>query len=154
MSALGQKQTFRDRATCAAGKAFNRDEVFDLYFTFIPLLDFPPGIPVHLSAHQPQHQFAACERLNLRCDHESHSQNRTCAKRSRQIAIFRRRLSPVAPVSGDLGKVRCMDSNFSRRSLELRDSPCLCRGIYNVLIRTCPDSPRIYMPQQLPLRHD
>jgi pimeloyl-ACP methyl ester carboxylesterase len=85
MSVKGQKETFRDRATCAAGKAFNRDEVFDLYFTFIPLLDFPSGIPMHLSAHQPQHQLAACERLNLRCDHESHSQNRANMTPERKV---------------------------------------------------------------------
>jgi hypothetical protein len=37
-----------------------------LYFIFIPLMDFPSGIPTHLSAHLPQHQLAACEHSNLR----------------------------------------------------------------------------------------
>jgi hypothetical protein len=62
---------------------FVRDKYFDLYFILIALMDFPSGIPMTLSAHQPQHQLADRERSNLRCGHESHSQNNPFPKASR-----------------------------------------------------------------------
>jgi hypothetical protein len=141
MSALPLKADIRPRSGCllwakrrhsgiglpaqrAKHSIIQKRRVFDLYFTFIPLLDFPSGIPMHLSAHQPQHQLAACERLNLRCDHESHTQNRSCAKRSGQITIFCRGLCSFTPVIRDLGEVCCNDSDSSRRSLELRVGSC------------------------------
>jgi hypothetical protein len=75
---------------------------------------------MHFSAHQPQQQLASCERSNLRCGHENHSQNSSLKKRSQQITIFYSGLPYHAPVSRDLGEVRRNDSDFSRRSLELR----------------------------------
>jgi hypothetical protein len=50
---------------------------------------------------------------NLRCSHESPSQT--------GIAIFWRGLPCLAPVSRNVGQVRRVGSNVSRRSLELRD---------------------------------
>ena len=83
-------------------------------------MSFPPGFPMHFSAHQPQQQLVIAEPLNLRCDHESHSQSSSCAKRSRQIAVFRGGLPCLASVSWGLGEVRCIHSNFPRGSLKLR----------------------------------
>jgi hypothetical protein len=75
---------------------------------------------MHLSANQLHQGLATCGRLNLRCGHEGHSQSSSCAKRSRQIAVFRTRLPYLASVCWDLGEVRCIHSNFPRRSLKLR----------------------------------
>jgi hypothetical protein len=83
-------------------------------------MGFPSGIPMHLSANQPQQQLATCGLLNLRCGHEGHSQSSSRAKQSSQIAVFRGGLRSLASVNGDLGEVRCIHSNFPRRSLELR----------------------------------
>jgi hypothetical protein len=85
-------------------------------------MSFPPGFPMHFSAHQPQQQLAIAEPLNLRCDHESHSQSSSCAKRSRQIAVLRGGLPCLASVSWGLGEVRCIHSNFPRGSLKLRSA--------------------------------
>jgi len=97
-------------------------EIFDSYFTFITLMSLPPGFPMHFSAHQPQQQLAIAKPLNLRCDHENHSQRGSCAKRSRQIAVFRVGLPCLASVSWGLGEVRCIHSNFPRGSLKLRSA--------------------------------
>jgi hypothetical protein len=98
----------------------NPDAVFDFYFALITLMNFPSGIPMHLSANQLQQQLASCGRLNLRCGHEGHSQSSSRAERSRQIAVFRDGLPSLASVRWDLGEVRCVHSNFPRRSLKLR----------------------------------
>ena len=83
-------------------------------------ISFPSGIPMHLYAHQPQQGLAALRALNLRCGHESHSQNSAFEQRSRQIAIFCGGLPYHAPVRRDLGEVRRINSNFSYCLLELR----------------------------------
>jgi hypothetical protein len=75
---------------------------------------------MHLSANQLHQELATCERLNLRCGHEGHSQSSSCAKRSRQIAVFRGGLFCLASVSRDVGEICCVHSIFSRRSLKLR----------------------------------
>ena len=75
---------------------------------------------MHLSANQPQQQLATCGRLNLRCGHENQSQNSSFEKRSRQIAVFCGGLPSLTSVGRDLGEVRCIHSDFPRRSLELR----------------------------------
>jgi hypothetical protein len=65
-----------------SGFALNRPTVaiFNFYFAFITLMNLPSGIPMHLSAHQPQQQLARCERSSLRCGHENHKQNSPSAK--------------------------------------------------------------------------
>lgn len=83
-------------------------------------MSFPSGFPMHLSAHQPQQRLASCEQLKLRCGHESHGQSSSCARRSRQIVVFRGRLPSLAFVCRDLGEVCCIHSDSSRRSLKLR----------------------------------
>src|SRR4029077_10683665 len=67
----------------------------------------------------------SCESLNLRCGHESSGQRSWFTKQPRRIAVFCRGLSPLAPVSGDIGEVGCVYSNVSCRSLELRGGLCV-----------------------------
>ena len=74
---------------------------------------------MHLSAHRRQQELAACERENLRCSHESQSKSASSAKRSGQSAVFRDRVPSHASSGGDLGQVRCIQSNVPR-PLELR----------------------------------
>jgi hypothetical protein len=74
---------------------------------------------MNLSAHRPQQElavFAAAQ--NPRCGHESQSKSGSSAKRSGQ-AVFRDRVPSHASSGGDLGQVRCIQSNVPR-PLELR----------------------------------
>src|ERR1700751_126136 len=76
-------------------------------------------------------QIATCERSKPRCGHESSSQNRTLARQARRIAVFCCDLPCPAFASRDLGEVRCVDSNISRRLSELRE-PCVPNTISKI----------------------
>jgi hypothetical protein len=72
---------------------------------------------MNLSAHRPQQELAVAAQ-NPRCGHESESKSGSSAKRSGQ-AVFRDRVPSHASSGGDLGQVRCIQSNVPR-PLELR----------------------------------
>jgi hypothetical protein len=83
-------------------------------------IGFPSGIPMHLSAHQPEQQLATCGRLNLGCCHEGDSQSGSSERRSRPVTIFCNGLSSLAHLGRNFGEVRRIYSNLSLGALELR----------------------------------
>jgi hypothetical protein len=58
--------------------------------------------------------------LDLRCSHESHSQNRSFEGLSKQITVFCGGLPYLTPVCRDAGEVRSIRSKPSFDSLKLK----------------------------------